>query len=169
MNRQDILTLFDYSAWANNRVYDAVGALSADEFVRELTSSFPSIRDTLAHILGAEWVWLKRWQGESPAKLLAGADHPTVGSLRERFAAIEAERREFIAGLTEERLATSFDYRDLAGNLFRLPYLASMQHVVNHGSYHRGQITTLLRQLGAKPVSTDLSRFYLERRAGIQS
>ena len=164
MNRQDVLTLFDYGAWANTRTFDAVAGLAAEQFTKELTSSFPSIRDTLAHILGAEWAWLKRWQGESPGKLLAGADYPTVGSLRERFTAIDAERRTFIAALSDERLAGAFDYRDLAGNPARLPYLASMQHVVNHGTYHRGQITTMLRQLGAKPVSTDLSRFYLERK-----
>jgi uncharacterized damage-inducible protein DinB len=166
MDRQDILTLFEYTAWANARTFEAVAELSAEQFTKELTSSFPSIRDTLAHILGAEWVWLKRWQGESPGKLLAGPDYPTVASLRERFAAIEAERRTFIASLPEERLGASFDYRDLAGNPSRLPYLASMQHVVNHGTYHRGQVTTMLRQVGAKPVSTDLSRFYLERKTG---
>ncbi len=166
MNRQDILTLFEYNGWANNRVYDAVRALSEEQFIRDLKSSFPSIRDTLAHILGAEWVWLRRWQGESPAKLLTGADAPTLGRLRERSAAIDAERREFIARLSDESLGGTFDYRDLAGNLHRLPYLASMQHVVNHGTYHRGQVTAMLRQLGAKPVSTDLSRFCLEGKAG---
>ena len=166
MDRKDILVLFDYSAWANTRAFDAVAALSAEQFTKEVTSSFPCIRDTLAHILGAEWAWLKRWQGESPGKLVAGADYPTVGSLRERFAAIAAERRTFIAGLSDEKLGGTFDYRDLAGNPARLPYLASMQHVVNHGTYHRGQITTMLRQVGGKPVSTDLSRFYLERSTG---
>ncbi len=163
MNRQDILILFDYNAWAAQRSYDVAAGLAAAQFTQELTSSFPSIRDTLTHILGAEWIWLRRWQGESPAQPLAGADFPTVGSLRERFAGIEAERRTFLGSLPDDRLTASFDYRDLAGNPYRLPYLASMQHVVNHGSYHRGQITTMFRQVGAKPVSTDLSRFYLER------
>ncbi len=166
MNRQDVLTLFDYNRWAHQRIYDMVAGLSPEQFTKEMTSSFPSIRDTLAHILGAEWVWLRRWQGESPAKLLGGTDFPTVASLRERFAAIDAERQTFIAGVTDDRLAASFDYRDIAGNPFRLPYLASMQHVVNHGSYHRGQITTMLRQVGGKPVSTDLARFHVERAAG---
>jgi uncharacterized damage-inducible protein DinB len=166
MDRQDILTIFEYAIWAHNRTLDAVSALSAEQFTQNIQSSFPCVRDTLAHILAAEWAWLKRWRGESPANRPTGADFPTVASLRERFAAVDAERRAFIAGLPDEKLAGTFDYRDPAGNPARLPYLASMQHVVNHGTYHRGQITTMLRQLGATPVSTDLSRFFLERNAG---
>ncbi len=163
MNRQDIQTLYDYNAWANTRVLGAAEALPADQLVRDLKNSFPSVRDTLTHILGAEWAWLRRWHGETPTSLLSAADFPTVQSLRERFAAVEAERRGFLETLSEERLQQTFEYRDLAGKPHTLRFVHSLQHVVNHGTYHRGQVTTLLRQLGATPVSTDLARFYLER------
>jgi uncharacterized damage-inducible protein DinB len=166
MTRQDVLTLLEYNTWANARSLDVSAALSPEQFVRDLGNSFPSVRDTLAHILGAEWIWLRRWQGESPSKGLAATEYPTVASLKARFAAIDGERRAFVESLTEERLIQPFAYRDLAGNPYRLPLVFSLQHVVNHGTYHRGQVTTMLRQLGAKPVSTDLSRFYLERTAG---
>lgn len=162
MTRDEILTLYAYNAWANTRTLESAGELSPEAFTRDLGSSFPSVRDTLAHILGAEWVWLKRWQGESPDRLLGGAEFPSLASLHERFAAVEAERRGVLVGLPDEQLSGSFDYQDLAGRALRLPYLASMQHVVNHGSYHRGQVATLLRQLGATPISTDLSRYHLE-------
>jgi uncharacterized damage-inducible protein DinB len=163
MNRQDILTLFDYNAWANARALDASAALSPEEFVRDLGNSFPSVRDTLAHILGAEWIWLRRWQGESPRTLPGGAELSTLASLRERFADVDRERRAFLGAQSDARLAQPVRYQDLAGNPHSLLLVQSLQHVVNHGTYHRGQITTLLRQLGAKPVSTDLSRFYLDR------
>ena len=166
MNRQDILALYDYNAWANARVLAAVEPLAQEAFLRDLKNSFPSVRDTLAHILAAEWIWLRRWQGESPSKLLAAADFPTLAGLEERYAAIEQERRVFLEGLSEDRLDRPFQYRDTAGNAYALPLVHSLQHVVNHGTYHRGQITTMLRQLGAKPVSTDMSRFYLDRQAG---
>jgi len=166
MNRQDILTLYDYNAWANARVLGAVEPLTPEAFLRDLKNSFPSVRDTLAHILGAEWVWLRRWHGESPSKLLVVTDFPTLASLTERLSAVEKERRVFLEGLAEERLAQPFQYRDTAGNAYSLPLVHSLQHVVNHGTYHRGQVTTMLRQLGATPVSTDMSRFYLDRAAG---
>jgi uncharacterized damage-inducible protein DinB len=166
MNRQDILTLYDYNAWANGRTLGAVEALAPEQFLKDLGNSFASVRDTLVHIAGAEWVWLRRWQGESPTALIPGTDFPTFASVKERFASIQGERQTFLASLAEERLARPFDYKDLAGNAYRLPLVQSMQHVVNHGTYHRGQITTMLRQLGARPVSTDLSRYYLEKAAG---
>ena len=163
MNQEDTLTLYDYNAWANARVLDAAAGLSAEQFLRDLKNSFPSVRDTLAHILGAEWIWMRRWRGEPTSALLQASDFPTVQSLRDRFAALEQERRGFLESLSDDRLQAPFSYRDTAGKSHSLRLVQSLQHVVNHGTYHRGQITTLLRQLGGTPVSTDLSRFYLDR------
>lgn len=165
MTKHDIAMLYAYNRWANGRTLDAVEKLDPAAFVKNLGNSFASIHATLVHIAGAEWAWLRRWQGESPSKLPAG-DFPTVASLRERFESLDREREVFLAGMSEERLQQPFDYRDLAGNAMQLPLVQTMQHVVNHGTYHRGQVTTMLRQLGATPISTDLSRFYLERAAG---
>jgi uncharacterized damage-inducible protein DinB len=166
MDRQDILTLYEYNRWANGRTLEVVEKLDAAAFLKDLKSSFPSVRDTLAHILNAEWLWLRRWQGESQRTGLAAADFPTVASLRERFTAVDRERQAWLEGLSEETLTRPFSYLDMAGNPHSLLLVQSLQHVVNHGTYHRGQITTMLRQLGATPVSTDLSRFYLDRAAG---
>lgn len=166
MMLQDIVTLYEYNRWANGRTLDAAEKLDPAAFVKDLKNSFPSVRDTLAHILGAEWIWLRRWKGESPAKLIVAAEFPTAASLRERFQAVDKERVAFLASVSEERLQQPFDYKDLAGNSLRVPFVQSMQHVVNHGTYHRGQITTMLRQLGATPIGTDMSRFYLDRTAG---
>jgi uncharacterized damage-inducible protein DinB len=166
MNREDILTLYDYNAWANARTLGAAEPLTSEAFLRDLGNSFPSVRDTLAHILGAEWIWLRRWHGESPSHGLPATEFPTPASLQGRFAAIERERHAFLEGVPDDRLAQPFSYRDMAGNGHTLLLVHSLQHVVNHGTYHRGQITTMLRQLGAKPVSTDMSRFYLDRGLG---
>lgn len=166
MNRQDILTLLEYTAWANGRVLEAAAALSPEALLRDMGNSFPSVRDTLAHMLGAEWIWLRRWQGESPTTFAWAGELTTLPRLKDRFAAVDRERRAFVEALPEARMAQPFSYRDMAGNSHSLLLVQSLQHIVNHGTYHRGQVTTLLRQLGAKPVSTDLSRFYLERAAG---
>jgi uncharacterized damage-inducible protein DinB len=166
MTLQDIFTLYEYNRWANGRSLDVAEKLAAGDLVKDLGNSFPSVRDTLAHILGAEWVWLRRWNGESPAKLTGAAEFLSVSSLRERFAAVDQERAVFLRTLSEAGLQCPFDYKDLAGNAMRLPLVQSMQHVVNHGTYHRGQITTMLRQLGGTPVSTDMSRFYMEKAKG---
>ena len=165
MTRQDIVTLFTYHDWANGEMLDAVAPLSAEQFLRDLGNSFPSVRDTVAHIFGADLIWLQRWKGEPTGGLPAAAAYPTPASLRDWYAALAKDRRAFLAAATEDRLARPFSYKDTRGNPRSLILAHSMQHVVNHASYHRGQITTMLRQLGAKPVSTDLSRFYYERGA----
>jgi uncharacterized damage-inducible protein DinB len=164
VNRQDVETLYEYEAWATKRALDASAALAPDQFVKDLRNSFPSIRDTLVHILNAEWIWLRRWQGESPRGGMAPADFPDVASVRNGFARVEAERRAFLAGVADGDLDRELVYRDLQGVERRLLLIQSLQHLVNHGTYHRGQVTTMLRQLGATPISTDLARFCLERK-----
>lgn len=157
MTTGDIRTLYDYNRWANQRSLAAAAALAPEPFARELGSSFGSVRGTLTHILGAEWTWLERWQGRSPAKgpaeILAAQ---TVAELESHWARVEAARDAYLAGLTDHDLAQGLSYRSLAGEPFTNPLGILLQHVVNHGTYHRGQITTLLRQLGAKPQATDL-------------
>src|SRR3990172_8864132 len=165
MNRQDIITLFDYNAWANERILGAVESLTAEQFTRDLGNSFPSVRDTLAHILGAEWIWHERWHGRSPTALLTPADFPDLASIRARWGEVESDIRKFVGGLNESTLARVHEYRLVSGTASAQPLWQLIQHLVNHGSYHRGQITMMLRILGAKPVGTDLITFYRERPA----
>src|SRR5687768_2095037 len=66
MNYEDLQTLVDYHYWARDRVLDAVEPLSSEQFTRDLGNSFPSIRDTVVHLYGADWIWCSRWEGESP-------------------------------------------------------------------------------------------------------
>jgi uncharacterized damage-inducible protein DinB len=158
-------SLFAYDAWANRRALDACAALTPEQFTRNLGSSFPSVRDTLAHIVGAQWVWLERFQGRVPAALLAPDAFPDIATLAARSNEVQRGLNDYVEQLSEADLAESFDYRDLKGNPHRGLRWQALQHLANHGTYHRGQITTLLRQLGVKPASTDLIAFYRQRAA----
>jgi len=163
MTPEEMRVLFDYNAWANHRSLDAAGGLTNDQFTKAMGSSFGSVRDTLAHICGAEWVWLERFQGRSPASLPDAAECPDVESLRAKWAEQEARLLAFAGKLTQEDLNRVMEYKTLKYGVYRNPMWQSMQHVVNHGTYHRGQVTTLLRQLGAQPILTDLMHYYRER------
>lgn len=163
MTPEEMCLLYDYNAWANRRALDAASVLTKEQFTKPLGSSFASVRDTLAHICGAEWVWLERFQGRSPASLPDSAQYDDVGSLREKWAEQEARLLAFVGKLTQEDLNRVMEYKTLKFGVYRNPLWQSMQHLVNHGTYHRGQITTLLRQLGAQPILTDLMHFYRER------
>lgn len=155
--------LYDYNAWADRRHLEAVGKVTTEEFLRPMGSSFGSLRDTLAHIYGAEWVWLERFQGRSPSSLPDVAQFQDLPSLKEKWRELEERLLKFVGGLKQEDLDRVMEYKTLKFGAYRNPLWQSMQHLVNHGSYHRGQVTTLLRQLGAQPVLTDLMHFYRER------
>lgn len=162
----EIRRLYDYNRWAHGRVLDAAAALSEEQFTRDLGSSFPSVRDTLVHILAAEWVWLSRWQGVSPRGMPDGWAASGSGELRERWREFEGRQREFLSDLTEARLDEVISYRTTGGEPFDSPLWQMLRHVVNHSTYHRGQVITMLRQLGAEAPSTDLILFFRSADSG---
>jgi len=160
MNKDDIQLLYRYNRWANATILTAVAPLSAEDFSRKLGGSFPSMRETLVHIMGAEWIWLRRWKGVSPPALLNAAEFPDLNSIKRRWPEIETEQMDFVAAITDASLQQSLKYVNLKGQPFEYPLGRAMQHLVNHGSYHRGQVTNFLRQLGAQPVATDLLVYF---------
>src|SRR5262249_24896915 len=102
MTPEEMKALSDYNAWANRRELDAASALTSEQFTKQLGSSFSSVRDTLAHIYGAEWIWLERFQGRSPASLPDVTQFADVASLRSVWSELEARLLKFVAGLTQE-------------------------------------------------------------------
>jgi uncharacterized damage-inducible protein DinB len=160
MQLNAIRELYNYNHWANQRVISSVTPLTHEMFTRSMGNSFGSVRDTLAHILGAEWIWLERWLGRSPKALLSASDFPTVQALKRRWATVRHDQNQYIQTLVADGLQDEVSYTNTKGECYAYALWRQMVHVVNHSSYHRGQITTLLRQIGAEPVSTDLLVYY---------
>lgn len=161
MNQEDIHVLLDYHYWARDRLLAALEGLTPEQFTRDLGGSFRSVRDTLAHLVGAETAWLARWRGDSPTSLLPAEQFPDLESVRRAWQEVEQGVRAFLADLGREGVGRVISYRLLKGQPGASPFWQMLQHVVNHGSYHRGQVVTMLRQLGAAPpVAMDLIAFY---------
>lgn len=160
---QELQELHSYNRWANGRMLDAVATLDEPLLSEDLGSSFPTLLETLAHMLTSEWAWLSRWQGVSPGAAPETWDLSSLEGLREQWEEVERDLAEFVAGLTEDSVQEVIQYRNWRGERFSQPLSHMLRHVVNHASYHRGQVTTLLRQLGGEPVPTDLILFYRER------
>jgi len=163
MTPEEMRVLYDYNAWANRRQLEAAAKVTTEEFLRPMGSSFGSLRDTMAHIYGAEVLWLERFRGLSSAALPDVTQFKDVPSLREKWLEHQARLLDFVSKLTQADLDRVMEYKTLKFGVYRNPLWQSMQHVVNHGTYHRGQVTTLLRQLNAQPILTDLMHFYRER------
>lgn len=154
--------LLAYNDWANTRTLDAVERLSSEDLGREIGGSFPSVWKTLTHIYGAENSWFVRWQG-TPEGLGAGpivADD--LAELRDKWRGFTEKRNHWLDDVTDDALRRSIAIRLRSGLAFEQQLAATMLHVVNHSTYHRGQITNFLRQLGAEPVATDLVVYYME-------
>lgn len=164
MTLQDLRTLLEYHYWARDRLLDALEPLTPEQFTRDLGSSFKSIRDTVAHTYAAEWAWHQRWLGQSPAALLPADRFPDVAAVRRQWTDHEMKVRAFLEDLGEDGVNRVVDYTLLDGRAGSSPIWQMVQHVVNHASYHRGQVTTMLRQLGAAPPKPmDLIAYYRTR------
>lgn len=162
MDAADFRVLYDYNAWANRRTLEACAALTPEQFLQDMKSSFASVRDTLAHIYGAEFVWIERWNSRVPAALPTPADFPNFGSIRTALTNMDAALIEFVSRLTPEALLRNLDYKLMNGTSQSGSLGPMLQHVANHSTYHRGQIATFLRQLGTTAVSTDLIAYHRE-------
>jgi len=160
---EEIRELYSFNAWANQRVFDTCAALSQEQFTQHVLSSYPSVRETLVHIIAGEWIWLELWLGRSHA---AAERQSYAGKLTDMarvhagWAEVEKERQQFLSTLTPANLEHVVEYRNLQGNRFAYSLRRMLQHVVNHSTYHRGQVTTLLRQLGAATCATDYLRYF---------
>jgi len=163
MTLEEIRELYGFNAWANQRVFDRCAALSQEQFAQRIISSYPSVRETLVHIVAGEWIWLELWRGRTHAaeeRQRYAAQFADLGTLRAGWSELEKERQGFLGTLTEADLERVVEYRSVRGNRFAYSLRRMLQHVVNHSTYHRGQVITLLRQLGASPCATDYLRYF---------
>lgn len=159
MHLAEIQRLYDYNRWANERVLESLQPLGQDLFTSNKQASHGSIRGVVAHIAAAEWIWLERWKGSSPSSLLSESEFETVEIASRRLRKIDGELIEFTNRLTQAEVDASREYRTTEGQRYSNLLSDMLVHVVNHSSYHRGQVSTLLRQAGAVPKSTDLILF----------
>jgi uncharacterized damage-inducible protein DinB len=159
---KDLLELLEYHHWATNLTVNALKALTHEQFTRDLGSSFPSVRDTLVHVFTADRAWLGRLEGQAHPRANAG-DFADLSVLLEVWEPVLQRWPGAVASLGDP--GRLIEYKSFAGDPFTNPLGQIVRHVVNHGTYHRGQVATMLRQLGAQAVSSDLISFYRERNA----
>jgi uncharacterized damage-inducible protein DinB len=159
MNKQDILTLYQYNQWANTKILDAAANVTHEQYLA--TASFPygGLRGTLVHALFAEWVWRQRWEGTSPTSRFKPDEFPTFGSLRARWAEEEKQLMNFVNRVTDEKLDNTFHYAALDGTPLTRILWQAMAHVVNHGTQHRAEAAALLTDFGHSPGDLDFIYF----------
>ncbi len=152
----------EFMTWADDIMLAALSQAPPDQVSVDRGSSFKSLFDTLNHVYLAELVWIKRIQGHKDAKL-ADLDSPAdLIALGQAWPELHQMWIDWWRSLSNENLREPLIFRRL-GVESQLPLWQIALHMVNHGSYHRGQVATMLRQSGLKPPGTDLLDFYRTR------
>ena len=163
MDTEALVMQLRYSAWATRRVLESTAALSPEVLQRDLGSSYGGVNGSLTHIYQADAIWWDRLMGAPTgdlAKYDPSANFSEWTSLHDKY--IRWAERLTPAGW--DRVVA---YRNVKGEPLQSPVWQIVLHVVNHATYHRGQITTMLRQLGHTPASTDLILYYRSLSAAV--
>jgi len=144
---------FDYIKWADDLSLEAAGTVKLEAYHREFGFSFGTVHKTLLHMLGAQHIWVGRWQGDSTRKFPTPEDLMTLGAIRQRWADVHAELHSFVAKQTDESLENRVEYFrnnvPHSGVLWQL-----INHCFDHANYHRGQLNSLVKLAGGKPAGT---------------
>lgn len=162
---KDLERLYDYGYWANTKLLGVVSQLTPEEFTRAVAGSYGSVRNTLVHVLSAEWGWLDRCGGHKRGPALAPDDYPTVDVLVRSWSRVEGYVRDFLSSLKDEDLARVVEFTTPRGEKRTGILGALLQHGAVHAVHHRGQVALLLRSLGHVPSNFDLLFYDAEKRA----
>ena len=149
-------SLLAYTMWADTQHLDALAAIPVEHLTVATGTSFGSLLGTMAHVLGSEQVWLARFVGAPLDRYPEVADWPDLAAVRAGFEELWPGMEFFLASLSEEQLTTDLAWTSRGGNSYRRPLWEALVHMSHHSGYHRGQLTTMLRQLGHPAPSTDL-------------
>ena len=162
MTVADLSRRFEYSYWANRKLFAVVGQLTPAEFTKDVAGSYGSVRNTLVHMLSAEWGWVARCGGPSRGPALKGADYPTFESIVEKWLTVEGYVDDFLVSLTDDDLQRMIEF-DLGAGPTSAPVGQLLEHALTHSVHHRGQLALLLRVLGHAPGNVDLLFYDGER------
>jgi uncharacterized damage-inducible protein DinB len=153
----------EFMKWADNAVLSALSQLPTERIQQDLGNSFKSMFGTLCHIYLAEQVWFERVNGKPDAKLADLQSPADLTALSECWPELHRGWLDWANSIGVAAWSQPLLQKNSQGTEFRTPIWQIVMHLVNHGSYHRGQITTMLRQSGATPPGTDLITFYRTR------
>jgi uncharacterized damage-inducible protein DinB len=164
MTVKDLERLYDYGYWANRKFVAVVSSLPPEQFTQTVAGSYGSVRNTMVHILSAEWGWLDRCGGHKRGPALKADDYPNVETLVETWGQVEGWMRAFLAALRDEELDCAVEFKNPGGETRSMALGELMQHAANHGVHHRGQVALLLRMLGLEPGNVDMLIYDADQR-----
>jgi uncharacterized damage-inducible protein DinB len=155
----DLVHHVRYNAWASRKCLDSARALTPEELNRNLGAAYPSVAAALGHIFMADDAWYSRITG---APRLTSGEPQSIEALERDWLPLLDRYIAMAEGLTEDGWNRVVSYRNLQGDPYENTVRHILLHLVNHDSFHRGQVSAFLRQLGHKPAWIDLMAYYRE-------
>lgn len=151
----------DYTMWASSRLVVAAGALSADELTRDFGTADKSVLGTLLHIFAADRLWWRRLNQMEVLPFIRDEER-RLEVLQSEWSAVLYDWKLWAARTSDEAFAADLTYTDLRGGQWTMPLWHVLNHLVNHGTHHRGQVSGFLRALGKTPPPIDVMVFCRE-------
>jgi len=153
-----------YNRWAHQRLLGCIGKLDAEQQTQHIASSFSSLYKTILHVWGSETIWFTRVQG-SPKRIEGDPFNGSMPSLSDALLQVDQQWVDWVAQKNDASLMEELSYQNLRGDHFRQPFYQLLQHIFNHGTYHNGQLVTMLHQAGVNEIpATDFIVWTRENR-----
>jgi uncharacterized damage-inducible protein DinB len=153
--------LFAFNDWAWQRVFASVEKLGVEDYHAQRLLFEGSIHNTLVHCLSAEYIWLSRLQGVSPKTVFDPQEFANFRAILARWQPVTGRWESFIQSLTDEQCGQLTEYRNTRGNGFSMLVVDILQHVINHATEHRSQLTPVLYHLDLPTLPLDYVYFRL--------
>ena len=163
INVTTLRELFDYSHWANTKLFDVLASVRPEEFTQTVGGSYGSVRNTLVHILSAEAGWMERCGGPKRGPRLSPADFPTLNSVTRTSNKVEVNMRRLLSDLRDTDLERKEEFSFDPSRQYSLSIGEMLHHAALHGVHHRGQVALLLRVLGYVPGNFDILNYYADK------
>lgn len=163
MTVKDLEVMYDYGNWANKKLFEVLSQLDTEQFTKSIAGGYGTVRDTMVHILSAQWAWLDHCGGRARGAALNAADYPTLASVMNRWEQVESYVREFLSTLSDSDLHRPVEFSIGGGPKQTMPLGELLHHAFIHGIHQRGQVALLVRSLGITPGNFDILVYYGNR------
>jgi uncharacterized damage-inducible protein DinB len=165
--KEHLQNMFDYVRWADGQVLAASRTVPDEGYYKDQGISIGSIHKLLVHCMSVQWIWLSRWRGENPTRIENHEDWPTRDSLLQRWPLVHSAITDFLGTTSQKQLSRDVQYRNTRGELSSLPLGDLMLHVIDHATYHRGQLNTMIKRAGGTPANISFHGFCNQKRKGL--
>ncbi|ALC81248.1 MULTISPECIES: DinB family protein [Bacillus] len=164
--------LYEYNVWANNQIFNRLKELPQDVYRQEVQSVFSSLSNVLTHVYLSDLGWIEVFSGESMNHALELAEQrkeqteaKEIGEMEVMFSELADRYKSFLNQTKNINKPLVIEHP--SGDLMKTSVSDLVPHVVNHGTYHRGNITAMLRQMGYTSVATDYGLYLYLKTKGM--